>query len=159
MEEKDTYQRVAIPMTDKQAHEAFACETCKGFDGALQYLKGFMDDVFTNGLIDGNPVSPKDHKEYHKHLNLVAHPDCDGQCVTGETMSITCPCCKDRVYFNYDCFLPTEIKCMHCGADLTGNSLAMATHEKQVTIRRIIKNHNKMRGDLDILYPNREDKS
>ncbi len=127
-------------MTEKQAREAFACETCKGFNESLQYLKGFMDDVFTNGLIDGNPVSPKDHKDYHKHLDLVASPDCDGQCVEGSTMSIVCPCCKDSVYFNYSCFLPTEIECIHCGADLTGGD-----HAHQRTIRRIIKDHNQMR--------------
>ena len=129
-------------MTDKQAHEAFACETCKGFDGALRYLRGFVDDVFTKGLIDGNPVSPKDHEEYHKHLTLVANPDCDGQCVTGETMSIVCPCCKDRVHFNYYCYLSTEFQCPYCSADLTGKD-----NKSQVTIRTIIENHNMVKSE------------
>ena len=60
--------------------------------------------------------------------------------MTGETMSILCPCCKDSVYFNYSCFLPTEIECIHCDADLTGGD-----HAHQRTIRKIIKNHNQMR--------------
>ena len=47
-------------------------ERKKEMEESLQYLKRFMDDVFANGLIDGNPVSPKDHKEFHKHLDLVA---------------------------------------------------------------------------------------
>jgi len=133
MEEKDTYQRVAIPMTDKQAHEAFACETCKGFDGSLQWLKEFADRV-------KDAASMEMYFDYHKHLDLVASPDCGGQCVTGETMSILCPCCKDSVYFNYSCFLPTEIECIHCSADLTGGD-----HAHQRTIRKIIKNHNEMK--------------
>ena len=156
MKEEDTYKKVAIPMTDKQAHEAFACKTCKGFDGALQYLKGFMDDVFTNWLIDGYPVSTKDHKEYHKHLDLVANPDCDGQCVSGETMSLSCPHCKvddsaDRirrevqgersnsVNFNWYCYLPTKYICPYCKGRvvLEGHSLS------------IVQNHNAMKGDVD----------
>lgn len=136
MEEKETYQRVAMPMTDKQAHEAFACETCKGFSDSLQWLKEFADRV-------RGAASMEMYFDYHKHLILVAHPDCDGQCVTGETMSIQCPCCKDRVHFNYDCYLPTEFQCPYCSADLTGGD-----HEKQVTICKIIENHNKMKGDL-----------
>jgi hypothetical protein len=130
MEEKDTYQRVAIPMTEEQAREAFACETCKGFNGSLQLLREMIETTF------GAEMAPR----YLKHLDLVASPDCDGHCVTGETMSIVCPCCKDRVYFNYSCFLPTEIECIHCSADLTGGD-----HEAQLAIRRIIKDHNYMR--------------
>tara|TARA_Y100000592_G_C5416336_1_gene290818 strand:- start:23 stop:631 length:609 start_codon:yes stop_codon:yes gene_type:complete len=136
MEEKDTYQRVAIPMTEKQAHEALACETCKGFNESLQYLKRFTDLVNYTGMT----VPAEMDAEYHKHLDLVASPDCDGQCVEGSTMSILCPCCKDGVYFNYSCFLPTEIECIHCSADLTGGD-----HAHQRTIRKIIKNHNQMR--------------
>jgi len=136
MKEKDTYQRVAIPMTDEQAHEVFACETCKGFSDSLQVLKEFIDIRATVGM---------EAPEFHKHLNLVASPDCWGLCVTGETMSIQCPCCKDRVHFNYSCYLPTEFKCPYCSADLTGGD-----HEKQVTIRKIIKNHNEMKDDLNI---------
>ena len=139
--EKDTYKKVAIPMTDKQAHEAFACKTCKGFDGALQYLKGFMDDVFTNGLIDGNPVSTKDHKEYHKHLDLVANPDCDGQCVTGETMSLSCPPCDDGIYFNWYCHLPTKYTCPYCKGRVTLSLYPLKL--------RIVQNHNAMKGDVD----------
>ena len=130
MEEKDTYQRVAIPMTEKQAHEAFGCETCKGFNGSLQVLTEMIERTFST---EGATV-------YLKHLDLVASPDCDGQCAKGSTISIVCPCCKDSVYFNYSCFLPTEIKCIHCSADLTGGD-----HEDQLAIRRIIKDHNYMR--------------
>tara|TARA_Y100000004_G_scaffold104769_2_gene117613 strand:+ start:2670 stop:3266 length:597 start_codon:yes stop_codon:yes gene_type:complete len=130
MEEKDTYQRVAIPMTEKQAHEAFGCETCKGFNGSLQVLTEMIERTFST---EGATV-------YLKHLDLVASPVCDGQCVEGSTMSIVCPCCGDSVYFNYSCFLPTEIKCIHCSADLTGGD-----HEGQLAIRRIIKDHNQMR--------------
>ena len=136
MEEKDTYQRVAIPMTEKQAREAFACETCKGFNESLQYLKRFTDLVNYTGMT----VPAEMDAEYHKHLDLVASHDCDGQCAKGSTISIVCPCCKDSVYFNYSCFLPTEIKCIHCSADLTGGD-----HEDQLAIRRIIKDHNYMR--------------
>ena len=128
-------------MTDKQAHEAFACKTCKGFDGALQYLKGFMDDVFTNGLIDGNPVSTKDHKEYHKHLDLVANPDCDGQCVSGETMSLSCPHCDDGIYFNWYCHLPTKYTCPYCKGRVTLSLYPLKL--------RIVQNHNAMKGDVD----------
>ena len=130
------YRRVAIPMTEKQAHEAFSCETCKGFNESLQWLKRFTDLVNYTGMT----VPAEMDAEYHKHLDLVASPDCDGQCVEGSTMSIVCPCCKDSVYFNYSCFLPTEIKCIHCSADLTGGD-----HEDQLAIRRIIKDHNYMR--------------
>jgi hypothetical protein len=137
MEERDTYQRVAIPMTEKQAREAFGCETCKGFNESLQYLKGFTDLVNYTGMT----VPAEMDAAYHKHLDIVAsHADCDGQCVEGSTISIVCPCCKDSVYFNYSCFLPTEIECIHCGADLTGGD-----HEDQLAIRRIIKDHNYMR--------------
>ncbi len=143
-------------MTDKQAHEAFACETCKGFDEALQYLKGFTD------LVDTYPEMDKAyHKHlnlYHKHLTLVAHPDCDGQCVTGETMSLSCPHCKvddtsDRlrrevqgersnsVNFNWYCYLPTEYTCPYCNEHvvLEGNRLS------------IVQNHNAMKGDVDYI--------
>jgi len=136
MEEKDTYQRVAIPMTDKQAHEAFACETCKEFDESLQVLKEMIADAPFSGILIAT---------YLKKLDLVASPDCGGQCVTGETMSILCPCCKDGVYFNYSCFLPTEIECIHCDADLTGGD-----HAHQRTIRKIIKNHNEMRWTCNV---------
>jgi len=141
MKEKDTYQRVAIPMTDEQAHEVFACETCKGFSDSLQVLKEFIDIRATVGM---------EAPEFHKHLDLVASPDCDGQCVTGETMSIQCPCCKDRVHLNYSCYLPTEFQCPYCSADLTGgdHEVSGATIE-QVTIRKIIKNHNEMKADLE----------
>lgn len=132
MEEKDTYKKVAIPMTDKQAHEAFACETCKGFDGALRCLTEMIEMTFSTM---GAPT-------YLKHLTLVANPDCDGKCVTGETMSIVCPCCKDSVYFNYSCFLPTEFQCPYCSADLTGGG-----DESQVTIRTIIENHNMVKSE------------
>lgn len=117
-------------MTDKQAHEVFACETCKGFSGSLQVLTEMIEITF----------STMGTSKYLKHLNLVASPDCDGQCVTGKTMSIQCPCCKDRVHLNYDCYLPSELQCPYCRADLTGGD-----HEKQVTIRKIIKNHNEMK--------------
>ena len=147
MEEKDTYQRVAIPMTDEQAHEVFACETCKGFSDSLQVLKEFIDIRATVGM---------EAPEFHKHLNLVASPDCDGQCVTGETMTLSCPHCKvddsaDRVrrevqggrgnlvYFNWYCHLPTEYTCPYCDKHvvLEGNRLS------------IVLNHNAMKGDLD----------
>ena len=134
MKEQDTYQRVAIPMTDKQAHEVFACETCKGFSGSLQVLKEMIERHAHVAMTS----------TYLNHLDLVASPDCDGQCVTGETMSIQCPCCKDRVHLNYDCYLPTEFQCPYCSADLTGGD-----HEKQVTIRKIIKNHNETKADQD----------
>jgi uncharacterized protein YbaR (Trm112 family) len=143
-------------MTDEQAQEAFACETCKGFSESLQYLKRFMDDVFTKGLIDGNPVSPKDHKEYHKHLDLVAHPDCDGQCVTGETMSLSCPHCKvddtsDRlrrevqgersnlVYFNWHCVLPTKYTCPYCKG-----RVILSLYPSRL---KIVQSHNSMKGE------------
>ena len=149
MEEKDTYQRVAIPMTDKQAHEVFACETCKGFSESLKRLKVFIDYHCCH-----DTVNEWTRSEYLEHLNLVASPDCDGQCVTGETMSIQCPCCKDRVHLNYYCYLPTEFQCPYCSADLTGpasgeDALGIVVFtEQQKTIRRIIKNHNMMKGDL-----------
>ena len=121
-------------MTEEQACEAFACETCKGFNESLQWLKRFTD-LF--GIDNSAAAAASD---YHKHLDLVASPDCDGQCVEGSTMTIVCPCCKDSVYFNYSCFLPTEIECIHCSADLTGGD-----NEAQLAIRRIIKDHNDMR--------------
>ena len=127
-------------MTDKQAHEVFACKTCKGFSGSLQVLKEMIEGHAHVAMTS----------TYLNHLDLVASPDCDGQCVTGETMSIQCPCCKDRVHLNYYCYLPTEFQCPYCSADLTGgdHEVSGATIE-QVTIRKIIKNHNEMKADLE----------
>ena len=131
MSEPQTYRKVAIPMTEEQACKTFACEICTGFTEAYEYLMGFTDLVKTYPEMDA---------AYHKSLDLVAHRGCDGECWEGATMSIVCPCCNDRVYFDYSCFLPTEIECMHCGADLVSGD-----HEAQLAIRRIIKDHNAMR--------------
>ena len=131
-------------MTEEQAREAFSCETCKGFNKSLQYLKRFTDLVNARIITTIRTVPAEMDAEYHKHLDLVASPDCDGQCVEGSTRSIVCPCCKDSVYFNYSCFLPTEIECIHCGADLTGGD-----NEAQLAIRRIIKDHNQY-NDLSL---------
>jgi|10_taG_2_1085330.scaffolds.fasta_scaffold42838_5 hypothetical protein len=143
MKEIETFRMVSIPLTYKQAQEAFTCEECKGFSESLQYLKGFTDLVETYPEMD---------KAYHKHLTLVASPDCAGACVTGATMSFRCPCCKDKIYLNYTCYLPTEFDCPYCGAAFDSR-YAVSKDEAGAWntggIHLKIQGHNSMKEDLE----------